>query len=90
MAAQREKNMDLKAPFANICENYSLYGNAGLQILQADETFKVKVELNPETENHAAYGRTRLICLPAVSFSAARCRCVISPSPRNSVRWCAI
>ena len=44
--------MDLEKLAANIRETYSLYGNAGLQILQADETFKVKVELNPQTENH--------------------------------------
>ena len=44
--------MDLEKLAANIRENYSLYSNAGLQILQADETFKVKVELNPQTENH--------------------------------------
>ncbi|MEL0151534.1 MAG: DUF4442 domain-containing protein [Rhodobiaceae bacterium] len=44
--------MDLEALTANIGQNYSLYGNAGLQILQADETFKVKIDLNPETQNH--------------------------------------
>ncbi len=33
-------------------ENFSIYRNAGLEILQADEIFKVRVVLGPETENH--------------------------------------
>ena len=44
--------MDLDKLSANIRDNYGLYRQAGLQILQADEVFKVKVVLGPETENH--------------------------------------
>lgn len=46
--------MDLKKMAAQIRENYALYRNAGLEILQADEVFKVKVVLGPETENHVS------------------------------------
>lgn len=44
--------MDLEKLSANIREQYGLYRNAGLQILQADDIFKVKIELGPETQNH--------------------------------------
>ena len=44
--------MDIEKLSASIREKYGLYRNAGLQILQADEVFKAKVELTSETENH--------------------------------------
>ena len=44
--------MDLEKLSANIREQYGLYRSAGLQILQADDIFKVKIELSPETQNH--------------------------------------
>lgn len=44
--------MDLEKLAANIRDNYGLYRNAGLQILQADGVFKVKVVLSSETQNH--------------------------------------
>ena len=44
--------MDLEKLSAGIREQYGLYRSADLQILQADETFKVKVALGPETQNH--------------------------------------
>ncbi len=44
--------MDLQKMAAKTRENFSIYRNAGLEILQADEIFKVKVVLGPETENH--------------------------------------
>lgn len=46
------KEMDLEKMSAAIRENYGLYRNAGLEILAADELFKVKVVLGPETQNH--------------------------------------
>lgn len=44
--------MDLEKMSANIRKTYGLYRNAGLEILSADEVFKVRVVLGPETENH--------------------------------------
>ncbi|MGB1118638.1 MAG: PaaI family thioesterase [Parvibaculales bacterium] len=44
--------MNLEKMAADIRANYSLYGNAHLEILEARETFKVRMALGPETENH--------------------------------------
>ena len=44
--------MDLQKMAVSIRKNYALYDIAGLDILQADEVFKVKIALGPQTENH--------------------------------------
>lgn len=44
--------MDFEKMAEGIRANYSLYGNANLEILQARESFKVRMSLGPETENH--------------------------------------
>ena len=49
---KREQKMDIDKLSASIREKYALYRNADLQILQAEEVFKAKVELTSETENH--------------------------------------
>lgn len=46
------ENMDLEKMAAETREKYALYRNAGLEILQADEVFKAKVVLGPDTANH--------------------------------------
>ncbi|MGI9438898.1 MAG: DUF4442 domain-containing protein [Parvibaculales bacterium] len=44
--------MDLEKMSATIREKYGLYRSAGLEILSADEIFKARVTLGPETQNH--------------------------------------
>lgn len=44
--------MDFKKMAAEIRSNYSIYANAHLEILEAHETFKIRMSLGPETENH--------------------------------------
>ena len=45
-------SMNLNKMAADIRAKYSVYGNAHLEILEAHETFKVRMSLGPETENH--------------------------------------
>ena len=44
--------IDLNKMAADIRAKYSVYGNAHLEILEANGTFKVRMSLRPETENH--------------------------------------
>ena len=44
--------MDLEKIAADLRANFTVYSNAHLEILEASETFKVRMSLRPETENH--------------------------------------
>jgi len=44
--------MDLEKVAGDLRAKFTVYGNANLEILEASETFKVRMSLRPETENH--------------------------------------
>ena len=44
--------MDFEKMARNLRAKFTVYGNANLEILEAKETFKVRMSLRPETENH--------------------------------------
>ena len=44
--------MDFEKMAHDLRAKFTVYGNANLEILEAKETFKVRMSLRPETENH--------------------------------------
>ena len=44
--------MDFEKMARDLRTKFTVYGNANLEILEAKETFKVRMSLRPETENH--------------------------------------
>ena len=81
--------MDLEKMAADIRANYSLYGNARLEILEAHETFKVRMSLGPETENHLKMMHAAYL-FAGGEFLGVWCRWFISRGPKNFNPWCVI
>ena len=64
--------MDLNKMAEDIRAKYSVYGNAHLEILEAHETFKVRMSLGPETENHLKMMHERVILAAAENMVAGK------------------
>jgi hypothetical protein len=81
--------MDLEKMAASIRQQFPIYENAGLEILQADEVFKARVILGEKTQNHVHMMHAAFLFW-AVNFWAVWCRCAISSIRRNSSLSCEI